>query len=326
MESVQKAVRDAADGLRNLAFGPQEVTESAAQHGEEPVSGVQGRGTATDPYDAGNRDGEFRVPSWRHVVIGVSPRMVLNAMGRDSAANSPYTEQPGAPHTQDNTAVIPEPLESITPIEVKPTDVSSAHSTSDQGAGAGTGTAAALPVAPQPSPAPAAQEKSQSTTPDTNLEPRPGNPAVDEPSPAQDQSNPTASSADTTTTSSDSTSSSSSNNSPTHSESEKPAPEQRSQTMPDGDSSSQQKDDGGVPGGVERAPPTTTQQVSVEALKGPQGPAPRDAYEFEKEMDGQPSKTKTDQDTDGKGDTGSHHHKMGHMKERLGKVFKHGNH
>jgi hypothetical protein len=63
--------------------------------------------------------------------------------------------------------------------------------------------------------------------------------------------------------------------------------------MPDGDSSSQQKEDDGVPGGVERAPPTTTQQVSVEALKGPQGPPPRDAYEFEKEMDGKPSKTRT---------------------------------
>lgn len=61
MESVQKAVRDAADGLRNLAFGPQQVTEAATQHGEEPVAGVQGRGTPTDPYDAGNRDGEFRV-------------------------------------------------------------------------------------------------------------------------------------------------------------------------------------------------------------------------------------------------------------------------
>ncbi|GIJ99836.1 hypothetical protein Aspvir_003844 [Aspergillus viridinutans] len=292
MESVQKAVRDAADGLRNLAFGPQEVTESAAQHGEEPVAGVQGRGTPNDPYDAGNRD-----------------------------------EQPDAPQTQDNTAVIPEPLESITPIEVKPTDVSSAHSTSDQGAGAGAGAGAAtvLPVAPQPSPAPA-QEKSQSTTPNTNQEPGPGNPAVDEPSPAQEQSNPTASSADTTTSSGNSSSSSSSNDSRSHSGSEKPAPEQRSQTMPDGDSSSQQKEDGGVPGGVERAPPTTTQQVSVEALKGPQGPAPRDAYEFEKEMDGQPSKTKTDQGTDEKGDSGSHHHKMGHMKERLGKVFKHGNH
>ncbi|GIJ86191.1 hypothetical protein Asppvi_005073 [Aspergillus pseudoviridinutans] len=293
MESVQKAVRDAADGLRNLAFGPQEVTESAAQHGEEPVSGIQGRGTATDPYDAGNRD-----------------------------------EQPGAPQTQDNTAVIPEPLESIAPIEVKPTDVSSAHSTSDQGAwaGAGAGTTTALPVAPQESPAPA-QEKSQSTAPDTNLGSGPGNPAVEEPSPAQEQTNPTASSADTTTSSTSNTASSSSNKAPSRSEPEKPAPEQRSQTMPDSDSSSQKKeDDGGVPGGVERAPPTTTQNVSVEALKGPQGPAPRDAYEFEKEMDGQQSKTKTDQGTDEKSDSGSHHHKMGHVKERLGKVFKHGNH
>ncbi|GFF34740.1 hypothetical protein IFM58399_03977 [Aspergillus lentulus] len=294
MESVQKAVRDAADGLRNLAFGPQQVTEAATQHGEEPVSGVQGRGTPTDPYDAGNRD-----------------------------------EQPGAPQTQDNTAVIPEPLESITPIETKPTDVSSAQSTSDQGpgAGAGAGLTTALPVAPQPSSTPA-QEKSQSqsTTPNTNLESGsgPGNPTVDEPSPAQEQSNPTASSADTTT--STGSSSSSNNNAPTQSEPEKPAPEQRSQAMPDGDSSSQQKEDGGVPGDVERAPPATTQQVSVEALKGPQGPAPRDAYEFEKEMDGKPSKTRTDQDTNEKGDSGHHHHKMGHVKERLGKVFKHGNH
>jgi hypothetical protein len=35
-------------------------TESivAARHSDEPVSGVQGRGTVTDPYDAGNRDGK----------------------------------------------------------------------------------------------------------------------------------------------------------------------------------------------------------------------------------------------------------------------------
>jgi hypothetical protein len=59
METVQKAVRDAAVGLQNLAFGEQKATEPATQHGEEPVSGVQGRGTPTDPYDAGNRDGEL---------------------------------------------------------------------------------------------------------------------------------------------------------------------------------------------------------------------------------------------------------------------------
>lgn len=61
--------------------------------------------------------------------------------------------------------------------------------------------------------------------------------------------------------------------------------------MPKGEDNSQ-KEDGGVPGGVESGPPTA-QNASVEALKGPQGPAPRDAYEFEKEMDGQPSQTKT---------------------------------
>jgi hypothetical protein len=38
-------------------------TESivAARHGDEPVSGVQGRGTVSDPYDAGNRDGESSI-------------------------------------------------------------------------------------------------------------------------------------------------------------------------------------------------------------------------------------------------------------------------
>lgn len=33
-----------------------------------------------------------------------------------------------------------------------------------------------------------------------------------------------------------------------------------------------------------------------------------------------------DDDTGEKGDSGNHHRKMGHMKERLGRVFKHGNH
>jgi hypothetical protein len=59
--------------------------------------------------------------------------------------------------------------------------------------------------------------------------------------------------------------------------------------MPKGED---KKEDGGVPGGIETGP-STSQNASVEALKGPQGPAPRDAYEFEKEMDGQPSKTKS---------------------------------
>lgn len=90
METVQKAVRDAADGLRNLAFGEQTVTESAAQHGEEPVSGVQGRGTPTDPYDAGNRDGEFRVQYFHDDMLSfVPPQVVLYALAKQSAQNNP---------------------------------------------------------------------------------------------------------------------------------------------------------------------------------------------------------------------------------------------
>lgn len=34
-------------------------TDLAAQSGEEPLSGEQGLGTAEEPFDAGNAEGEF---------------------------------------------------------------------------------------------------------------------------------------------------------------------------------------------------------------------------------------------------------------------------
>ncbi|KAE8377312.1 hypothetical protein BDV26DRAFT_215474 [Aspergillus bertholletiae] len=79
MESFNKAWHTAADSLRHdYRSSEQQWT----QHGEEPIAGVQGRGTATDPYDAGNR-----------------------------------SDQPGAPQTQENTALVPEALSSITPAD-----------------------------------------------------------------------------------------------------------------------------------------------------------------------------------------------------------------
>lgn len=55
IESVDKVV----DAGKKAIWG--ESTESQQQtsitHGEEPVAGKMGLGTATDPYDAGNRDG-----------------------------------------------------------------------------------------------------------------------------------------------------------------------------------------------------------------------------------------------------------------------------
>ncbi|KAJ5399969.1 hypothetical protein N7465_010458 [Penicillium sp. CMV-2018d] len=51
METVNKYVNAAS----TVIWGDNNSLQ-AQQHGEEPISGVQGRGRATDPYDAGNRD------------------------------------------------------------------------------------------------------------------------------------------------------------------------------------------------------------------------------------------------------------------------------
>ncbi|KAL4821238.1 hypothetical protein BDW67DRAFT_150286 [Aspergillus spinulosporus] len=88
METITHAVQSASNALWNevdaLRGGQQTQTEQRIpqqqQHGDEPLSGIQGKGTATDPYDAGNRD-----------------------------------DQLGAPISKDNTAAMTEPLSSTTP-------------------------------------------------------------------------------------------------------------------------------------------------------------------------------------------------------------------
>lgn len=56
METVNKYVNAASTVIWGEGTSPQ-----AQQHGEEPISGVQGKGRATDPYDAGNRDGMYNL-------------------------------------------------------------------------------------------------------------------------------------------------------------------------------------------------------------------------------------------------------------------------
>jgi len=51
METVTKYVNAASTAI----WGENDST-NAQQHGEEPISGVQGQGRVTDPYDGGNRD------------------------------------------------------------------------------------------------------------------------------------------------------------------------------------------------------------------------------------------------------------------------------
>ncbi|EAW13122.1 uncharacterized protein ACLA_015640 [Aspergillus clavatus NRRL 1] len=252
MEAVQKAIYDTTSGIQNLAFGTQpETTPCTQQHGEEPLSGVQGRGTATDPYDAGNRD-----------------------------------EQPDAPATKDNTAVITEPLESITPLENKPTDPSPAS-------GAG------LKAGATPSPA---QEKLIPSSTNSATETGPGNPIVDLPSPAQEQTNPTASANSNNNTSSSNSNSNNlseprsiSQSQPNSRPLSPKSPKQRDLAMSEGVSSSRspprEEGDASSSSNGEHGPPQNG-NVSIEALKGPQGPAPKETADFEQEMDGgKPSNT-----------------------------------
>ncbi|KAL4920455.1 hypothetical protein BDW62DRAFT_198771 [Aspergillus aurantiobrunneus] len=85
METISQAVHNASNALWNevdMLRGRHQQTgqtteQRAQQHGEEPISGIQGKGTAKDPYDAGNRD-----------------------------------EQPEAPNTKDNTGAATEPVSS----------------------------------------------------------------------------------------------------------------------------------------------------------------------------------------------------------------------
>lgn len=59
METIHRTFNNASNALWNEVH-PNQTPDSQLnqQHGDEPLSGIQGRGTATDPYDAGNRDGK----------------------------------------------------------------------------------------------------------------------------------------------------------------------------------------------------------------------------------------------------------------------------
>lgn len=53
IQSVDKVV----EAGKKAIWGESTETQQQTSLGEEPVAGKRGLGTATDPYDAGNRDG-----------------------------------------------------------------------------------------------------------------------------------------------------------------------------------------------------------------------------------------------------------------------------
>lgn len=72
METVNKYVNAAS----TVIWGDNNSLQ-AQQHGEEPISGVQGRGRATDPYDAGNRDGMYNLNMFIQTSIPTLPQCYL---------------------------------------------------------------------------------------------------------------------------------------------------------------------------------------------------------------------------------------------------------
>ncbi|KAL2851515.1 hypothetical protein BJY01DRAFT_117093 [Aspergillus pseudoustus] len=130
METLTHAVQNASTAASNAIWGtdehqqPQsERTEQivAARHGEEPLSGVQGKGTATDPFDAGNRAEQPTTTQSQKTEQIVAARHgdepISGVQGRGTVSD-PYDggnryEQPGASRSIENTAVVTEPLSSI---------------------------------------------------------------------------------------------------------------------------------------------------------------------------------------------------------------------
>lgn len=55
--TVMETVNRALGAVSRYIWGAGGSKQQREQHGEEPLSGVTGKGTGTDPYDAGNRDG-----------------------------------------------------------------------------------------------------------------------------------------------------------------------------------------------------------------------------------------------------------------------------
>ncbi|KAL2849096.1 hypothetical protein BJX68DRAFT_99264 [Aspergillus pseudodeflectus] len=346
METLTHAVQNASTAASNAIWGEQQPqsqrTEQivAARHGEEPLSGVQGKGTAADPYDAGNKDEQptttLSQKTESIVAARHSDEPVSGVQGRGTVTD-PYDagnrdEQPGAPRSKENTAVVTEPLSSITPgLAPSPKDTTGVTA-KDSG-----------PTDVKPS----TDRASLATSPLGTK-----NPSITHPEPVNaPQKTPyTPSNAAPTTgalgagaggvplgqpSSTDQTTNAHTNTSLGGSPSDLPSrpSEQRTQ-----DTSTSKKEDEGESSANIVDAAEHKQKVSKEALRGPSVSAPRDRWEEEEkeeeriqkqdEQSGQPGQPKTTKAESGSSndknhgkdtkDTSKgeeHHHKS--MKERL---------
>ncbi|OJJ81427.1 uncharacterized protein ASPGLDRAFT_28246 [Aspergillus glaucus CBS 516.65] len=334
METINRAL----DSASHAIWG--ETHPQHQQHGEEPLSGVQGQGKATDPYDAGNRDVQPDAPSTKSPTATTpasQKKSVLDPTGRSSEPLSPAISEDadpqigGYPRPGTGNGFTPAGLASGVPEEpgldadpvldggessgVDPKSVSQAQRHS-QNQYQGMANATGVPEGEQ-------RTVMGNNPPGLNSRTSmgPGLGAMGEPSAAVAGGSAGgaagggagigggAAAAGSTAGRGDSST---------------------------GQAAEQRASSGGGGESVQYGKPSgeNDHQVSEEALKGPQGPPPKQ-YEFEKEMEEKPASKGAgggqSQPQGGKsaqnGNGGHHHFKaMEKMKEKMGRATKAGTH
>ncbi|PKY03556.1 hypothetical protein P168DRAFT_164840 [Aspergillus campestris IBT 28561] len=120
METANKIWHTAADTFRDDPHpldsrgtpGNVKQEQRRQQHGEEPIAGVPGRGTVTDPYDAGNRDGMS--------LLLFSSLLSFPEKKEKKANELTKPDQPGAVKGQEATVPVHEAQSSLPSSHLQP--------------------------------------------------------------------------------------------------------------------------------------------------------------------------------------------------------------
>lgn len=309
METINKAL----DSASHAIWG-----ETHPQHQEqEPLSGVQGKGKVTDPYDAGNRDIQPGAPSTDVATAATPAEPQLSSndpTGKNSRELSPAINEENIEsqvgsngHGNGFNGITSDP--SMFPEQEPPfgndpvsTDASALNSTlNDQDTRLGSNLMSSEP--------PGLNSR-------TNMGPGLG--SVDQ--------NPMMGMVGGIGGGSAVAAGSGSGAGLT----ESGASEQRAGGGGGGGADKVECPSPGSSGEEDYEPDATgSGNVSQEALRGPRSPPPRPEYDFEKEMDGKPAANNNTAAQEVKSSQNqSHHHSkaMTRMKEKLGRAAKAGNH
>ncbi|KAJ5653939.1 hypothetical protein N7490_000942 [Penicillium lividum] len=130
MDTVTDTVNRVVSAASTALWGEGNQESQSLAHGDEPMSGVQGKGSAEDPYDGGNRD-----------------------------------DQPDAPKSVGNTAPQEPKLEGMPLNKTEPvtTDSSTGASAVAGGSGSGSGSGSGPSDSPKPEPTESRAPEQRST-------------------------------------------------------------------------------------------------------------------------------------------------------------------